>query len=93
MGLELLDMTFRAEKRFRVKLELRDFVRIAELRKNQDLTAGDFHDWVCHACGVQSAPVPSDSWEIVQAIITEATGVDPDEIRKESLLRSDLGAI
>lgn len=91
MGMEFLDITFRAEKQFGVKLRMRDFVRLNCIPATRDPTAGELHDWICQACRAAGKPVPHSSWHRVKRIIVDATGLSPSVIRKDSLLSADLG--
>lgn len=91
MGLELVDMIFRAEKSFGVELHSRDFARFLQASDVRDPTAGDFHQWVCESCRTEGKPVPHSSWNRVKIIIVASTGVNPSTIRKQSRLHADLG--
>jgi len=91
MGFQLLDMTFRSEKRFGVKLKERDFVRLTGISATHVPTVGDFHNWVCQSCREQGVPIPHGSWRRIKLIIVDVTGTPPSKIRKESLLNSEIG--
>jgi hypothetical protein len=91
MGMELIDMTFRAERQFGIKSRLEEFAKVSPKDEKYRLTAGDFHAWVCTACREQGKPVPHSSWNRVKIVIVDAAGVTPSIIRKSSRLYDDLG--
>ena len=93
MGLELLDLTFRLENVFGIKLKngsLESFFTRQGIK--YDLTVGDLHEWVCEELRSQGRPVPYSSWRRLKRCISEALGVHMKEFRPQSRWRQDLGA-
>ena len=98
MGLDLLDFTFRIERRFGIKTN-RDDYRILEQWATQhrphlkphDLSAGELHDWVVKLCEARSVKVPHSSWNGVKLELAKVVGKPPQIINRETLVRRDLG--
>lgn len=98
MGVEMLDFTFRLEKRFGIKIG-RDEMKLLEsaifpLRghlKPPDLLAGEVHNWVVALCEAQGIPVPHSSWNRVRIALSQTSGRPPQAIRPETFLARDLG--
>jgi hypothetical protein len=93
MGLDFLDITFRLEKAFSIKLprgwhEGMPFTTTPKF----DLRAGDLHDHVCHHLRRANRPVPHSSWTRVKLVLANALGAHPSIIRREKWLAADLGA-
>ena len=95
MGLDLFDLMFRLERRFGVRISLAQFKKMAGRRGIHDIEIGDLYELV-------RAQVPStsvldletdgeDIWLIFQREISQALGVDEDEVTKDKLLNRDLG--
>ncbi|MDB5325759.1 MAG: hypothetical protein JWM57_1328 [Phycisphaerales bacterium] len=91
MGLDLLDFTFRIEKSFHVKLDLRDAWDRLPRRTPPDWTAGELHDWVMHLCSERGAAVPPSSWHRVQLVLVDVTGKSPKLIRRGTFVIRELG--
>jgi hypothetical protein len=46
----------------------------------------------CPECGRASPGDPQEMWRLIRGILHDSIGCDADAVRKESLLRKDLGA-
>ena len=57
-----------------------------------DLTAGQIHDRLCELMREQGKAVPYSSWHRVKKCLTDALGVSPKLIRRDSRLVQDLSA-
>jgi acyl carrier protein len=57
-----------------------------------DITAGEIHDRVCELVREQGKAVPFSCWHRVKKCLSDALGVSPKQIRRESWLSEDLGA-
>ncbi len=94
MGMELLDLMFRLERRFGVKLSREQLGKLFHKSDPIDLKAGDLYEYllghVGHA-GVLDVNVDGDDlWLIFRREISNATGVDEEEITKDTFLLADL---
>jgi hypothetical protein len=94
MGVDLLDFAFRVEKRFGIKIKRQDYRTLEPSwmsRRPSDLTVGEMHDWVVKLCQVQGAKVPCSSWNRVRLVLAQVVGKSPRIIRRETLVKRDLG--
>jgi hypothetical protein len=121
MGLDLLDIIFRAERVFGIRLKERDVAALFTSRQPADATAGELYDLVrqrylrrpiahrrciqcgyprlglpmdvrCPECGQPSLEDPAEMWKQIRQILSDSIGCDTESIRRESLVRKDLGA-
>ncbi|HSI33891.1 MAG: hypothetical protein ACAI43_14930 [Phycisphaerae bacterium] len=97
MGIDFLDIVFRLEKEFSIKLPRAAlFWTDAEMRlrrrERPPLTAGLLHRQLVEFLSRNRLDVPADSWERVRKCLSAALGVKEDEIRPDSRLIEDLGA-
>lgn len=93
MGIDILDMSFRIEKEFGIRLSADQFTKIAIPRENEfwDLCAGDLHNLICRELRARSKPVPFSSWNRVRLLLARVGSIDPRMITRESRLYRDLG--
>ena len=89
MGIDALDLAFRLEKRFGVRIRPGDCLPIFQARR--DLTVGGLHEVVCRRLREEGRPVPFASWNGVRLEVGKALGVSPLVIRRSSRLIADLG--
>jgi hypothetical protein len=86
MGHDLLDLTFRAERAFAIRMP-RDWMTRHGVGKNgHDATLGQFHELLLELCREQNVTPPAESWREVTRIVADATGaegVTPDTTLKE----------
>ncbi|MBC8108076.1 MAG: hypothetical protein H7Z14_15935 [Anaerolineae bacterium] len=100
MGIDALDLAFRLEKAFCVKLPKRDWNRLyfsdEQLTHKRlprvDPTIGEIHLRFCKILIERGATVPTDSWDRVLQCVAECLSIPKAEIRKESRFIADLGA-
>ena len=90
MGLDFLDVCFRLERRFNVRLERADFEHLWN-RKPFDLTAGELHEILCKQLHDAGRPVPISSWNAVRLELGDTLGMSPLQIRRETWMGHDLG--
>jgi hypothetical protein len=97
MGVDLLDFTFRIEKRFGIKVNRDDYhildQWVLERRpdiKPHDLTAGELHDWVVKLCEARDVKVPHSSWNRVKFELAKVVAKSPRNIRRETFVVRDL---
>jgi hypothetical protein len=89
--MDALDVSFRLEKQFGIKIGRFDWDRIPCHGKPIDTTAGELHDWVVRPCVEQNIPVTHSSWHAVKKVLAEALHVSPWKITRSSWLKRDLG--
>lgn len=94
MGVDLLDFSFRIEKRFGIKIN-RDDYRLLEPswtgREPPDMTAGELQDWVLTLCEARGVKAPHGSWNRVRLELAKLLGKPPQIIQRETLVGRDLG--
>ncbi len=91
MGMDALDVSFRLEKQFGIKIGRFDWDRIEYHGSPIDTTAGELHDWVLCLCDEQKVLAPHSSWHRVQKVLVEVLGVSPARVKRESWLKRELG--
>jgi hypothetical protein len=91
MGIDVLDIMFRIEKRFGIRIVGADWTDLVGKRSPPDITAGEL--WFLVAAKLHEAhlPVPRSCWNAVRVILSQALRVPPREIKKESWLIRELG--
>lgn len=90
MGLDMMDIVFRLERRFGVRLEIANFDHLRDPRRT-DLTAGELFDVVSSSIQAVGRPVPANCWNGVRLELAKVLYVSPLGIRRESRLSGDLG--
>ena len=97
LGLDYLDLTFRIEKRFGIKINRDDHRTLEQWAverrphmKPHDLSAGEVHDWVVKLCEDRGVKVPHSSWNRVKLELARIVGKPPQNIRRETLVVRDL---
>ena len=91
MGLDLLDLTFRLEKAFQIKLPKGSLIEEVWDRDRRDLQAGKIHKQLCKMLEEQGRSVPFSSWHRVKVCIAGAVGVSPLRVKLDSWLIKELG--
>ena len=96
MGIEALDITFRLEKAFGIRIPAGYLYWSAEQRLLKPLprstaTVGEVHQRICELLVGMKPPVPDDSWELVTKCIGGALSIPPNGICAEDRLIEDLG--
>lgn len=96
MGLDLLDLVFRLERTFGLKIQRKDLERLARQNDPPDLLVGQLFDLVRGQTprgGVLDHEVDAEAfWPLFQQQVVDALGIDPDEVTKDKRLFRDLGA-
>ncbi len=95
MGIDLLDIRFRLEKRFNIALIREQFDvdlwELAHRRQPPDFTAGEIYELLLQELKRQNRDVPENSWWLFCFCVSEALGLDAREIQPDSLMEADLG--
>ena len=96
MGLDLLDLVFRLERTFGLKIRRQDLEKLARQNDPPDLLVGQLFDLVRGQTprgGVLDHEVDAEAfWPLFQQQVVDALGIDPDEVTKDKRLFRDLGA-
>ena len=88
----ILDITFRIEKVFGVKLGGAERERLWSRHEPADFTVGELYDCVCQKLKEAGQPIPEDGWQKMQDLLVDALGVHDDEVKPSAFLMKDLGA-
>ncbi len=95
MGVDFFDIQFQLEKRFDFKIFPADFQELfpqVMKRVPPGWTAGDVYALVCRKIEASGRPIPYSCWNGVRLVLARPLGVKLLSIRRESLLKDDLGA-
>jgi hypothetical protein len=96
MGLDLLDVAFRLERQFGVKVSPDQYSKMAMRNDPPDIRVGDLFDFIrgeVPCVGVLDLELNADAlWPMFQREISDALGVDLEEVTKDKGLIHDLGA-
>ena len=96
MGLDLLDVAFRLERQFGVKVSPDQYSKMAMRNEPQDIRVGDLFDFIrgeVPCVGVLDLELDADAlWPMFQREISDALDVELDEVTKDKGLIHDLGA-
>lgn len=94
MGVDWLDISFRLEKSFNVKIARSDTERLlahAVIPGKTGVRCGDIHDMVVELCVEQCRVVPKSSWTRVKLCIMHGCGAKANKVRKDAWLVDDVG--
>jgi len=94
MGIDLLDISFRIEREFGVRLEMRDLVFPEQREKIQDPTAGQLFEFLLRSLpDLEHAARPTDEdlWRRLQLIIADVCFIPPTAVIPTARLWADLG--
>lgn len=94
MGVDWLDVAFRLEKSFSIKIRRGDTERLipqAFVSKPMGVRCGELHEMVLKLCGEQNVPAPSSSWTRVKLCIMHGCRAKAIKVRKEAWLVDDVG--
>jgi hypothetical protein len=96
MGIDLLDLAFRLERRFGVRVGRDQLSKLAMRNDPPDIRVGDLFDFIrgeVPQSGVLDLELDAGAlWPIYQREISDALGIDLEEITKDKGLIGDLGA-
>jgi hypothetical protein len=96
MGIDLLDLAFRLERLFGVRVSREQLLKLVMRNDPPDIMVSDLYEFIrgeAPHSGVLDLELDADSlWRIYQRAISDALGVDLEEIRKDKGLIRDLGA-
>jgi acyl carrier protein len=98
MGIDALDIMFRLEKKFAIRIPRGRIFwsseqrQLKQLSMKQTVTVGEVHQRICELLAEMKLPVPDDSWNRVIECVGGALSIPPKNIRPEDRLIEDLGA-
>jgi hypothetical protein len=96
MGIDLLDVAFRLERRFRVKICRDQLTKSVMKNDPPDIRVGDLFDFIrseISRVGVLDLELDADDLRpMFQREISDGLGVNADEVTKDKGLIHDLGA-
>ncbi len=96
MGIDLLDVAFRLERRFGVKISRDQFSQMAMRNDPPDITAGQLFDFIrgqVPQVGVLDLDLDADAlWPMYQRELSDALGIELEEITKDKGFIHELGA-
>jgi hypothetical protein len=96
MGIDLLDLAFRLERQFGVRVSSHQLSKLAMRNDPPDIRVGDLFDLLCSDVprfGVLDLALDAETlWPTYQRAISDALGVDLAEVTKDKALDHDLGA-
>lgn len=91
MGIDTLDIIFRLEKRFDIKIPRNMLFEEPWNWRRGDLQVGQLHEQVCSRLKQLGWPIPRSSWHRVKLCVAESLGVELRKVRPESWLFKELG--
>lgn len=96
MGVDLLDVVFRLERTFLIRIRRDEIFQLIERTQPADIRVGRLYDYV-HAKAVHAGVFDEDLdatviWAMFRRALSDALGVEPDEVSKDRKLIHDLGA-
>ncbi len=96
MGVDLLDIVFRLERTFLIRIRRDEFLQLLERGQPADIRVGRLYDYV-HAKAVHAGVLDEDLdadiiWAMFRRALSDSLGVEPDEVSKDRRLIHDLGA-
>jgi hypothetical protein len=86
MGIDFLDLEFRLERAFEVKLA-RTWIESAGDPARRDVQVGRIHAHVCTVLRNAGRSIPHSSWHRVQLCVAQVVKVPPATVRPESWLK------
>ena len=96
MGLDLLDVKYRLEQRFGVKVTNEQMTKLAMRNEPPDINVGDLFELIrdqIPQSGVLDLEIDAELlWPLFQQEISDALGVNVEDVTKDKGLIHDLGA-
>jgi hypothetical protein len=96
MGIDLLDVAFRLERHFGVRVSRDQLSKLAMRNDPPDIRVGDLFDFIrgeVPQSGIFDLQLDADAlWVIYQRALSDSLGVDVEEVTKDKGIIYDLGA-
>jgi hypothetical protein len=90
MGFVLLDLTFRAEKAFKVRIPRGWHERLGIREEGGDATLAQYHAFLLELCREQGVEPPGDSWQLVVGVVQDASGAKREKLTSTTKLIRDI---
>ncbi len=90
MGFVLLDVEFRAERAFKIRIPRRWPEHLGIRRDGDDATLKDMHEYLLRLCQEQNVVPPEDSWSQLLDVIVDASGADITDLGPDTQLIRDI---
>jgi hypothetical protein len=93
MGMVLLDMTFRVERKFHIRIpkNWHEQLGLSWRDGNTDVTLRQYHEYILKLCDQQGALAPAESWSMIVKAVEDASGLDRSKITADTMLIRDIG--
>jgi hypothetical protein len=96
MGLDILDLVFRLERRFGIRISRDNLYKALDKSESPDMKVGELFEYVRRRAvlaGVLDEEMDAESlWIMFLRDVSDALGVEPCEVAKDQWLVRDLGA-
>jgi hypothetical protein len=90
MGLVLLDVEFRAERAFKIRVPRRWPDQLGIRDAGEDATLKDLHAYLLRLCQEQNVVPPEDSWSRLLDVIVDASGANMADLGPDIQLIRDI---
>jgi hypothetical protein len=90
MGMILLDVEFRAEWAFRIRIPRGWPEQLGIREAGDDATLKDMHEYLLRLCREQDVAAPEDSWSRLLDVICDASGANVADLGPETQLIRDV---
>jgi hypothetical protein len=90
VGFVFLDVQFRAERAFKIRIPRRWPEQLGIREAGDDATLQDLHEYLLRLCREQNVVAPADSWSRLLGVIVDASGADIADLAPGSQLLRDI---
>jgi hypothetical protein len=90
MGFVLLDVEFRAERAFNIRIPRRWPEQLGIRQAGDDATLKDMHEYLLRLCREQNVVAPADSWSRLLDVIVDASGAKMADLGPDTQLIRDI---
>ncbi len=90
MGMILLDVEFRAERAFHIRIPRQWPEQLGIRADGGDATLADVLELLLRLCREQKVAPPKDSWPLLVRVICDVTGAKETDLTPETLLLRDI---
>jgi hypothetical protein len=96
MGVDILDLVFRLERSFHVRISREQFFRMLDTNEPPDIKVGELFDFMCRKAslaGIIDDELDAEAaWLIFQQALSDSLGVDSCDVTKDKWLLQELAA-
>lgn len=90
MGLILLDLTFRVEHAFKIRIPRNWPAQLGLKVPGDDVTLGQYLEYIAKLCEEQGVDVPDDAWSRLRKIASDACTIDERKLSRDTRLIEDI---